>query len=42
MESVWTEAEEIKKRWNEYKEELSKKYLNYSDNYHGVNTHLEP
>ena len=42
MESVWTEAEEIKKRWNEYKEELSKKYLNVSDNHHVVITHLEP
>ena len=34
-----TEAEEIKKRWQEYTEELYKKDLN---NYDGVITHLEP
>ena len=34
------EAEEIKKRWQEYTEELFKKYLLDSDNYDGVITHL--
>ena len=37
-----TEAEDIKKRWQEYTEELYKKYLNDSDNHDGVITHLEP
>ena len=38
-----TEAEEIKKRWQEYTEELKKKKgLNDSDNHDGVVTHLEP
>ena len=37
-----TEAEEIKKRWQEYTEELHKKVVNYSDNHNGVITHLEP
>ena len=36
------EAEDIKKRWQEYTEELYKKYLNDPDNYDGVITHLEP
>ena len=36
------EAEEIKKRWKEYTEELYKIYLNDPDNHHGVITHLEP
>ena len=36
-----TEAEDIKKRWQEYTEELYKKDLNDSDNHHGVITHLE-
>ena len=36
-----TEAEEIKKRWQEYIEELYKKGLNDLDNYNGVVTHLE-
>ena len=36
-----TEAEEIKKRWQEYTEELYKKDLNDSDNHDGVVTHLE-
>ena len=31
-----TEAEDIKKRWQEYKEELYKKDLHYSDNHDGV------
>ena len=35
------EAEDIKKRWQEYKEELYKKDLNESDNHDGVITHLE-
>ena len=37
-----TEAEDIKKRWQEYIEELYKKYLNDPDNYKGVMTHLKP
>ena len=37
-----TEAEKIKKRWQEYTEELHKKGLNDPDNHHGVITHLEP
>ena len=36
-----TEAEEIKKRWQEYTEELYKKVLNDPDNHDGVVTHLE-
>ena len=36
-----TEAEEIKKRWQEYTEELYKKGLNDPDNHNGVVTHLE-
>ena len=36
------EAEEIKRRWQEYPEELYKKGLNDLDNHHGVVTHLEP
>ena len=36
-----TEAKEIKKRWQEYIEELYKKGLNDPDNYNGVVTHLE-
>ena len=36
------EAEDIKKRWQEYKEELYQKDLHYSDNHDGVITHLEP
>ena len=35
-----TEAEEIKKRWQEYTEELYKKGLNDPDNHDGVVTHL--
>ena len=37
-----TEAEDIKKRWQEYTEELYKKELYHSDNHDGVITHLEP
>ena len=37
-----TEAEDIKKRWQEYTEELYKKDLNHPDNHDGVITHLEP
>ena len=37
-----TEAEDIKKRWQEYTEELYKKELHDPDNYDGVITHLEP
>jgi len=36
-----TEAEDIKKRWQEYTKELSKKDLNDPDNYNGVITQLE-
>ena len=36
------EAEDIKKRWKEYTEELYKKGLNDLDNHSGVTTHLEP
>ena len=36
-----TEAEDIKKRWQEYTEELYKKDLHSSDNHDGVITHLE-
>ena len=39
---VWTEAEDIKMRWQEYTEELYKKELHEPDNDHGVITHLEP
>ena len=35
-------AENIKKRWQEYTEELYKKDLHDPDNHHGVITHLEP
>ena len=37
-----TEAEDIKKRWQEYTEELYKKDLHYPDNHDGVITHLGP
>ena len=37
-----TEAENIKKRWQEYREELYKKDLHDPDNHNGVITHLEP
>ena len=37
-----TEAEGVKKRWQEYTEELYKRDLNESDNHDGVITHLEP
>ena len=36
-----TEEEDIKKRWQEYTEELYKKYLNDPDNHDGVIIHLE-
>ena len=36
------EAEDIKKRWQEYTKELYKKYLHDPDNHSGVITHLEP
>ena len=36
------EEEDIKKRWQEYTEELYKKALNDPDNHNGVVTHLEP
>ena len=37
-----TEAEDIKKRWQEYTEELYKKDLHDPDNHDGVITHLQP
>ena len=37
-----TETEDIKKRWQEYTEELYRKGLKDLDNHHGVITHLEP
>ena len=37
-----TAAEDIKKRWQEYTEELYKKDLHDPDNHHGMITHLEP
>ena len=37
-----TEAEDIKKRWQEYTEKLYKKGLHDPDNHDGVITHLEP
>ena len=37
-----TEAEDIKKRWQKYKEELYKKDLHDPDNHDGAITHLEP
>ena len=36
------EAEDIKKRWQEYTEELYKKHLHDPDNHDGVITYLEP
>ena len=37
-----TAAEDIKKRWREYTEELYKKELHNSDNHDGMVTHIEP
>ena len=37
-----TEAEDIKKKWQEYTEDLYKKDLHDQDNHNGVITHLEP
>ena len=37
-----TEPEDIKKRWQEYTEELCKRDLHDLDNHNGVITHLEP
>ena len=37
-----TEAEDIKKRWQEYTEELYKKDFHDPDNHDGMITHLEP
>ena len=37
-----TEAEDIKKTWQEYTEDLYNKYLHNPDNHDGVITHLEP
>ena len=38
----WTEAEDIKKRWQQYTKELYQKGLRDPDNHDGVITHLEP
>ena len=38
----WTEKEDIKKRWQEYIEELYKRDLQDTDNHDGVISHLEP
>ena len=37
-----TEAEDIEKKWQDYREELYKKDLHDPDNHNGVITHLEP
>ena len=37
-----TTADDIKKRWQKYTEELYKKYLDEPDNHNGMITHLEP
>ena len=37
-----TEAEDIKKMWQDYTEKLYKKYLHDPDNHNGVITYLEP
>ena len=37
-----TEADDIKKRWQEYTEELYKKELRNPDNHNGLISHLEP
>ena len=37
-----TEAKDIKRRWQEYREELYKKQLNDTDNHDGMITYLEP
>ena len=37
-----TEAKDIKERWQEYSEELYRKYLYDPDSHNGVVTHLEP
>ena len=42
MDDCLTEAEDIKKRWQEYTEELYKKDLHDPDDHDGVITHLEP
>ena len=39
---VLTEADDIKKRWQESTEELYKKYIHDPDNHDGVISHLEP
>ena len=41
-ERALTEAEDIKKKWQEYMEELYKKDLHDPDNHDGVITHLDP
>ena len=39
---VLTEAEDIRKRWQDYTEELYKEDFHDPDNHNGVITHLEP
>ena len=39
---VWTQQKHIKKRWQEYTEELYKKDLHDPDNHNGMITHVEP
>ena len=41
-QKILTEAEDIKKRWQDYTEELYKKDLHNPDNHNGVMLHLEP
>ena len=40
--NIRDQTEDIKKRWQEYTEELYKKGLHHQDNHNSVNTHLEP
>ena len=42
LEHSLKEAEDVKKKWQEYTEELYKKDLHHPDNHDGVITHLEP
>ena len=42
LNSFWVKEEDIKKRWQEYKEDLYKKDLNDADNHNGVITYVEP
>ena len=42
QQQSWLGAEEIKKRWQKYTEEMYNKGLNDLDNHYGVGAHLEP